>query len=334
MLAGRDILKPSAELPEITMASYSNSEKEAFRLGVQQAILDEMEKGTKGSDLAKKVFRSEYRDKLLRQTFPNTSQGEEAYNTFRNNFINEMETRQTEIEVLKGSQTAKRQAQKEIAEEMLKRRLSAKDLSVKGLVENAIGLDFPALEEQQMEAMAVKLAEILTETDYNKAVKLLRQGESLGNVLAKIDPLSIPKWIKAVTSFVGTPYAISDASAIVLDEVDKQIRGGIESAVDIDALKRAIFDDINIENKQTSLDNVERSIPSTISKEILPEQKQSLAAQLDSALQSFQPSNIPLVPPATAVTPESMLSETILPNPRDREILERRMRGSGIGSLA
>ena len=62
-------------------------------------------------------------------------------------------------------------------------------------------------------------------------------------------------------------------------------------------------------------------------------QKQSLAAQLDQALQSFQPSNIPLVPPVTAVTPESMLSETILPNPRDREILERRMRGTGIGSL-
>ena len=61
--------------------------------------------------------------------------------------------------------------------------------------------------------------------------------------------------------------------------------------------------------------------------------RDNLQSQLDSALQSFQPSNIPLVPPATAVTPESMLSETILPNPRDREILERRMRSTGIGSL-
>lgn len=63
------------------------------------------------------------------------------------------------------------------------------------------------------------------------------------------------------------------------------------------------------------------------------QRRKNLGTQLDQALQSFQPSNIPLVPPATAVTPESMLSETILPNPKDREILERRMRGTGIGSL-
>ena len=63
-------------------------------------------------------------------------------------------------------------------------------------------------------------------------------------------------------------------------------------------------------------------------------QKDNLQGQLDSMLQSFTPSDIPLVPPATAVTPEMMLSETILPDPADREILERRMRGTGIGSLA
>ena len=63
-------------------------------------------------------------------------------------------------------------------------------------------------------------------------------------------------------------------------------------------------------------------------------QQNNLNTQLNEALQSFTPSDIPLVPPATAVTPEMMLSETILPDPADREILERRMRGTGIGSLA
>ena len=65
------------------------------------------------------------------------------------------------------------------------------------------------------------------------------------------------------------------------------------------------------------------------------ERRDNLSSQLDSALQSFQPSNIPLVPPATAVRPQDMLSETILPNPKDRELAERlAMRSSGIGSLA
>jgi len=65
------------------------------------------------------------------------------------------------------------------------------------------------------------------------------------------------------------------------------------------------------------------------------ERRDNLSSQLDSALQSLQPSNIPLVPPATAVRPQDMLSETILPNPKDRELAERLAMGSsGIGSLA
>lgn len=68
--------------------------------------------------------------------------------------------------------------------------------------------------------------------------------------------------------------------------------------------------------------------------EAIQKQKDNLSSQLDSALQGFQPSNIPLVPPATAVRPQDMLSETILPNPKDRELAERlAMRSSGIGSL-
>ncbi len=65
------------------------------------------------------------------------------------------------------------------------------------------------------------------------------------------------------------------------------------------------------------------------------ERRDNLSSQLDSALQGLQPSNIPLVPPATAVRPQDMLSETILPNPKDRELAERLAMGSsGIGSLA
>jgi len=63
--------------------------------------------------------------------------------------------------------------------------------------------------------------------------------------------------------------------------------------------------------------------------------KEDLSTQIDSALNLFKPSNTPLVPPVTAVTPQSMISETILPNPKDRELAERLMANkSGIGGLA
>ena len=62
--------------------------------------------------------------------------------------------------------------------------------------------------------------------------------------------------------------------------------------------------------------------------------KENLSTQIDSALNSFKPSDMPIIPPATAVTPQSMISETILPNPKDRELAERLMANkSGIGGL-
>ena len=335
MLAGREILKPSSEMPEVLMNGMGNSEQEAFRLGVQQAILDELEKGTRGTDLAKKVFRSELRDKMIRQTFPEGSQGDKMYETFKNNFINEMETRATEVQVLKGSQTAQREANKKMADEMLMTAVSRKDLDVKNVLASAVGNDFPALHEEQREVMALKIAEILTETDLKKAEKLLRRGEGLANVFAKIDPLTIPKFLKTLINLPASPYVTGDVASIFLDELDKQVDVESSSEDMIDSLKGIILQDLNKENLQGRVDNFERTVPSSVAKKVLPEQKESLGNQLDQMLASFQPSNIPLVPPATAVRPQDMLSETILPNPKDRELAERlAMRSSGIGSLA
>jgi hypothetical protein len=103
----------------------------------------------------------------------------------------------------------------------------------------------------------------------------------------------------------------------------------------IDSLKGIILQDLDKENLQGRVDNFERTVPSSVAKEVLPEQKESLGNQLDQMLASFQPSNIPLVPPANAIRPQDMINETILPNPKDRELAERQMmRSSGIGSLA
>jgi len=67
----------------------------------------------------------------------------------------------------------------------------------------------------------------------------------------------------------------------------------------------------------------------------------NLSSQLDSALQGVSQSNMPLVPPANAITPEqklsqttlpqNMISEILLPNEDDRLIAQRQ--AQGIGSL-
>jgi hypothetical protein len=88
--------------------------------------------------------------------------------------------------------------------------------------------------------------------------------------------------------------------------------------------------DIEEETTEGQVDQAKRRL-----QELEVQQKDNLNSQLDSALQGFQPSNIPLVPPANAIRPQEMINETILPNPKDRELAERQMmRSSGIGSLA
>ena len=110
---------------------------------------------------------------------------------------------------------------------------------------------------------------------------------------------------------------------------------GSESLKALDDVVRETTQSITNENAQLKQkDNFDRSTPTSVSEKILPQERESLATQLDNMLASVNQSNIPIVPPATAVTPETMLSETILPDPADREILERRMRGTGMGSLA
>jgi hypothetical protein len=88
--------------------------------------------------------------------------------------------------------------------------------------------------------------------------------------------------------------------------------------------------DIEEETIEGQVDQAKRRL-----QELQSQKRDNLNSQLDSALQGFQPSNIPLVPPANAIRPQDMINETILPNPKDRELAERQMmRSSGIGSLA
>ena len=85
-----------------------------------------------------------------------------------------------------------------------------------------------------------------------------------------------------------------------------------------------------IDDSSSRADNFRMRAPE-VANDVLPEERQRVGDQLNEMLASFQPSDMPLVPPATAIRPQDMINETVLPNPRDREIAERQ--AQGIGSL-
>lgn len=131
-------------------------------------------------------------------------------------------------------------------------------------------------------------------------------------------------------------YQISEINPDIRDEVRAMLNGLTQESVEPISYQ----DSSSEQEKPAEVKNelsFRQSTPSSIADKVIPQAQnnKNIETQLDQMLASFQPSNIPLVPPATAVRPQDMLSETILPNPKDRELAERlAMRSSGIGSLA
>ena len=331
---GKDIFLKKSKNPEDAMALMSKSEQEAYRLGVFQAIFDKVEAGSDSRDLGKLIFQNERNKRLIRSTFPQGQAGEEMFNTFFDNIGKEMDSRATEIKVQGGSDTERRRELVQRFREKALRQITSTELSPRNVVNQALSIDFELLNNEQMSAASDRIADILTETEYDKLIKELQGGSTLGRAFATVNAFKIPKLLKGIVGVPDSPYVIADIVSQVSDEIDESM--DIEGLAPelIDQATRALFEQEDRPNLQGRVENFNRSTPNSVSSKIMPEDKGNLATQLDNMLASVNQSNIPIVPPATAVTPETMLSETILPDPADREILERRMRGTGIGSLA
>jgi hypothetical protein len=131
-------------------------------------------------------------------------------------------------------------------------------------------------------------------------------------------------------------FQISEVNPEIRDEVRAMLNGLTQESVEPIPYQ----DSSSEQEKPAEIKNelsFRQSTPSSVADKIIPQAQnnEQLGGRLDQMLASFQPSNIPLVPPANAIRPQEMINETILPNPKDRELAERQMmRSSGIGSLA
>jgi len=328
--------KTLSKNPEQLVRSMNASEKEAFRNGVFEAVLRKMEESAEGSNIGKKIIGSERNINLLRLSFPE-SMPEDNFQEFIENFGTEVDSRALEVRVLGGSQTAQRQAFVEKVRDKSQRALSSRDLTPTELLNSVLRVDYSKLNDEQNEAMSEKIAEILTETEYDRLVQNLRKGFSLGEAWSRVNPFKLANFFSALDGITGSPYVLGDIAAEVTKAAEEA------NAIDFeefgDDLKNKAIEYFNKENVEklnsTSVDNFNRTVPSSVADKVRPEEKENLASQLDTMLASVNQPNMPLASPVNAVTPQSMISETILPNPKDRELAERLMANkSGIGGLA
>ena len=247
-----------------------------------------------------------------------------------------MITRGTEISVQFNSKTAQRENFKQLAENMLSAQTKlSKIKDPKQLFGTAFGIDFDQLEESQLEIMGEKIAEMLTETDARKLEQLVKGGRPFADAVVEVAPTIIPKIINTFAKLPNNPYLVSDLSSQILNSLDEEVEGLGNSALNaLGNVMREATQGVSRQDAQViKKDNFNRSTPTSVSEKVMPQERESIASQLDNMLANMQQSDIPLVPPVTSVTPEAMLSETILPNPDDREIAQRMMGARGIGSL-
>jgi len=212
MQMGRNFLRLDEDELAADIRKMSKSEKEAFRLGAMQNVLDRMGGAQMGETVtgavgnpARDLIKNPRTVRLLGLTFDNKT----VFNRFINRLEDETEMRLTSAQVLRGSQTAERTEAVSALRDRAVKELPA-DASLAAVITNALRRDLRGAEQQQLEATANEVARVLLERDPQKLQQIASQLQG-GNTLDVFRRLA-PEFLPAIGRAAIGPYAISSIS--------------------------------------------------------------------------------------------------------------------------
>jgi hypothetical protein len=213
MQMGRNFLRLDEDELAADIRKMSKSEKEAFRLGAMQNVLDRMGGAQMGETVtgavgnpARDLIKNPRTVRLLGLTFDDKT----VFNRFINRLEDETEMRLTSAQVLRGSQTAERQQAVGALRDRAVRELPA-DASLAAVITNALRRDLRGAEQQQLEATANEVARVLLERDPQKLQQIASQLQG-GNTLDVFRRLA-PEFLPAIGRAAIGPYAISSIAS-------------------------------------------------------------------------------------------------------------------------
>jgi hypothetical protein len=213
MQMGRNFLRLDEDELAADIRKMSKSEKEAFRLGAMQNVLDRMGGAQMGETVtgavgnpARDLIKNPRTVRLLGLTFDDKN----VFNRFINRLEDETEMRLTSAQVLRGSQTAERQQAVGALRDRAVRELPA-DASLAAVITNALRRDLRGAEQQQLEATANEVARVLLERDPQKLQQIASQLQG-GNTLDVFRRLA-PEFLPAIGRAAIGPYAISSIAS-------------------------------------------------------------------------------------------------------------------------
>ena len=210
---GYKIDKLNPDELEFLISKMSKSEKEAFRNGVMNNIVEKMEKSImdvstgRGTNLAYNIIKTPRNRRLLRMTFETNKGGGKKFEKFVSNLEDEIAMKDTANAVLGNSATIGRsEAVTEIKSALPKRDIN--NLSHVGLVYGLFKSDYPSLSREAQISSANELARILTETN-PRALEMIRKEVAekgfAQNILSKYVPMGLlaPGRISTSPQFTG-----------------------------------------------------------------------------------------------------------------------------------
>jgi hypothetical protein len=225
MQMGRNFLRLDEDELAADIRKMSKSEKEAFRLGAMQNVLDRMGGAQMGETVtgavgnpARDLIKNPRTVRLLGLTFDDKT----VFNRFINRLEDETEMRLTSAQVLRGSQTAERTEAVSALRDRAVKELPA-DASLAAVITNALRRDLRGAEQQQLEATANEVARVLLERDPQKLQQIASQLQG-GNTLDVFRRLA-PEFLPAIGRAAIGPYAISSIASGQAPAVSQAMTG-------------------------------------------------------------------------------------------------------------
>lgn len=229
MQAGRNFFRADYDEMAADVRRMSESEKEAFRIGAMQQVMDRIGGAQVGQTVtapvgspARNLLKDPKNVRLMRLTFPEGKGGQQQFDRFISKLNDEVEMRTTSQVVLAGSQTAGRQEAVGRLREEAKRELP-RGASVADLILGALRRDFQGVEQQQLMSTANEIVRTLTETNPQKLQQIAQelQGSRAIDVFRRTAPELLPTLGRAALG----PYAISALSGSAAPGVSQAMPG-------------------------------------------------------------------------------------------------------------
>lgn len=230
MTAGRSLNKLDPDQLAADLKVMSKSEKEAFRLGAMQQLMDDIGGAQIGDtlvspvgDVARNMLKDPRKVRLLRMTFPEGDVGEVKFLKFVDNLKDEIEIKTTAKSVLQGSPTAPRQA-------AMGRIKSQADFGVSGgspteWLMSMLGRSQQPRADARMTGTVNELSRLLTTTgqDPKALARAVGQiGQTRATDVANQTFFGLPP---ALVNAATSPYAVGSVAGSFTPEVNQTAQG-------------------------------------------------------------------------------------------------------------